>query len=322
MCHRLRTPLLHFLSVIAVFAAAHSAYSEDELSHAALFAPNTEYPYFENVSWPSDPPTDAFSLPAAQFLAEASLLVYVKDETFIADKLNNAGFSQTQFFSEEGTYAFLAIRDDALVVCFRGSETANRADYTTDAKVVQKPFREYGKAHSGFVEALDWVASDIEAAIEALPRSDSSRPVWVTGHSLGAAIATLYGVDQHKRVAAIYPIGSPRVGGIQFAKNTQDLVDVYRVINDNDIVPRIPTPPFYRHIGTPYFITSEGELIVDPPFAKKWESRRKGHADLIERLYNEHWRKGNFKAVPADYVVDHSPRLYAEGLRKAELQTP
>ncbi len=89
---------------------------------------------------------------------------------------------------------------------------------------------------------------------------------------------------------------------------------MYRIVNDNDIIPRVPTPPFYKHIGSTYYLTSSGELLIDPSITQKWESQRKGHATLVKRLYNEHWQKGQFGVVPTDYVVDHSPRLYAEAL--------
>jgi len=290
------------------------ALSANELSHEALFGPNTEYPYFEAIGLPTEVETDdLFNLDLARFLAEASLLAYVEEEAFIAEALKKAGFKETRFFAHEGTFAYLAQNDSAIVLSFRGSETANKADYTTDAKIVQTPFFDYGTAHFGFIEAFEWVRSAIDDAIEEL-LAERERPIWVTGHSLGAALATLYGIHRYEVVSAIYPIGSPRVGGIQFAKNTENLVNIFRIVNDNDIIPRLPAPPFYRHVGSTYFLTSTGELLENPSFTRKWESQRKGHAALIKKLYEDHWQKGDFRAVPTDYVVDHSPRLYVEAL--------
>ncbi len=311
----MKSTTLYFFCVLFCFANITQADSESGLSHQALFGPNTEYPYFESISFPESADPGAFNLQIAHFLAESSLLAYVTEEEFIAETLKKAGFPETRFFAHEGTFAFLAINEDSLVLSFRGSETANKADYTTDAKIVQTQFYEYGTAHFGFIEAFEWVRSDLDDVIQKL-LEDRERSIWVTGHSLGAALATLYGIHQKNRVSAIYPIGSPRVGGIEFAKNTQDLVKVYRIVNDNDIIPRVPTPPFYRHIGSTYYLTSSGELVIDPTLTQKWESQRKGHAALIQTLYKEHWQKGDFSAVPTDYVVDHSPRLYAEALAK------
>ncbi len=298
-----------------LYPVNRQSFAESDFSHQALFGPNTEYPYFESISFPESVDPGTINVEMAHFLAEASLLAYVTEEDFIAKAMEKAGFPETRFFVSEGTFAFLAIREAGLVLSFRGSETANKADYTTDAKIVQTQFYEYGTAHFGFIEAFEWVRSDLDNALQKL-LEERERPVWVTGHSLGAALATLYGIHQKNRVSAIYPIGSPRVGGIEFAKNTQDLVNVYRIVNDNDIIPRLPTPPFYKHIGSTYYLTSSGELVIDPTLTQKWESQRKGHADLIQTLYKEHWQKGDFSAVPTDYVVDHSPRLYVEALAK------
>lgn len=293
----------------------------DQFTHQALFAPNTSYPYFESNSFPKEAKQDVFDLRVAGFLAEASLLVYVKDPKFIETTLDRAGFPESRFFENHGTYAFLAINDHNLILVFRGSETADKTDYTTDAKIIQTPFREFGSAHSGFVEALDWVNEAIEEEINQL-LVEKPRALWISGHSLGGALATLYGIHHSDQTTAVYTIGAPRVGGINLAQEGEERIRLYRLVNDNDIIPRLPTPPFYRHFGTIHFITSEGELIEDPHFTRQWESRANGHAALIEKLYESHWKRWDFKAIPLDYVVDHSPRLYAEALVRALQSEP
>ncbi len=305
------------LAVLLALAVTSPATAENTLSHKALFAPNTTYPYFEKTVLPAEAVDGEFDVKAARFLAEASLLAYVTEPAFIKTRLAKAGFSNAIFFDRNGAFAFLAIREDALLLTFRGTEPADRIDYLTDVKIVQKKFLDYGTAHQGFIEALDWISEDIDAAITTL-LAENPRPAWVTGHSLGGALATLYSIRQHKVVTSVYTMGTPRLGGIKFAKNVEGLVNLYRLINDNDIIPRLPTPPFYAHIGSTYFMSSKGELLKDPPFTKKWDSHTKGHVDLIETLYKKHWLEGHFNAVPTDYIVDHSPRLYAEALAKID----
>jgi len=300
------------IGAIAATSLALGAAAE-EYTHKALFAPNTDYPYFQSNSFPNSPNKDAFDLQVSGFLAEASLLVYVKDPKFIETTLDQAGFSKTLFFENQGTYAYLAISDSDLILVFRGSETADKTDYTTDAKIIQMPYKDFGSAHSGFVEAVGWVSEPIDKEINQL-LEEKPRSLWITGHSLGGALATLYGVHRGDQSTAVYTIGAPRVGGIILAKEGDERIRLYRQVNDNDIIPRLPTPPFYQHFGSIHFITSDGELIEDPPFTRKWESRANGHASLIEELYNRHWKQWDFTAIPLDYVVDHSPRLYAEAL--------
>ncbi len=86
--------------------------------------------------------------------------------------------------------------------------------------------------------------------------------VFITGHSLGGALATLYGAmlfynAEHEitdKLAAIYTFGQPRVGDKEFAKYGEThLKDHYfRVVYCNDIVPRVPFDNEifeYKHIG-------------------------------------------------------------------------
>ncbi|MDE0768606.1 MAG: lipase family protein [Opitutaceae bacterium] len=287
--------------------------AQNELSHEALFAPNKTFPYFENCPLPTGTSEKIFDIETARFLAQASLLSYVKAAKFIKAEFIESGFSDVRFFDNEGTFAFIAVRDDALVLVFRGTESGDQRDYVTDGKIIQNPFLDYGTAHQGFIQALDWIDEDVDAAIEFL-LAEKPRQLWISGHSLGGALATLYALRHPEDVTAVYTMGAPRIGGVRFAENAAKTITLYRLANDNDIIPRLPTPPFYKHIGKTYFITSSLELKIDPPFAQKWESRRAGHANLIETLFKQHWLEGDFQAIPSDYIVDHSPRLYAEAL--------
>ena len=295
-----------------------SVRSEQSLSHEALFAPNKTYRYFDAHPFPAASDSEDFDLSLARFLAEASLLSYVKETEFIETALLRAGFQEVRFFARKNTFAFLAIQANDLVLVFRGSEASDPADFFTNTKTFQKPFLEYGTAHSGFIEALDWVSEDLQAAIEQY----GSHRLWVGGHSLGGALGTLFALRESRKTDAVYTFGAPRIGGIKLARNAEKEIALYRVVYDNDIIPRVPSPPFFQHFGTTFFISSDHELIEDPPFARKWESRRRGHAALIESLFKDHWLEGDFKTIPSDYVVDHSPRLYAEALGAVTLSKP
>jgi hypothetical protein len=75
--------------------------------------------------------------------------------------------------------------------------------------------------------------------------------LFVTGHSLGGALAVLYGVMLYyngeteitDRLAAIYTFGQPRVGDKNFKKYAECKLDEHRykrVVYCNDFVPRVP----------------------------------------------------------------------------------
>ena len=83
------------------------------------------------------------------------------------------------------------------------------------------------------MEALEEVWSDLLPYITQLDRSGCK--LWITGHSLGAALATLC-ASRYGNVQGVYTFGSPRVGNNGFKEKLQ--VKIYRVVNNDDIVAR------------------------------------------------------------------------------------
>lgn len=108
----------------------------------------------------------------------------------------------------------------------------------------------FGKVHSGFWHAL----SAILPACLALPR-----PTAVAGHSLGAAMAILYGAVLARlgSIVPVYAFEPPRIcldGTMaQFLNATR--VPVFATRNGNDVVPKIPfgmsLPATLTRIGKP-----------------------------------------------------------------------
>ena len=83
-----------------------------------------------------------------------------------------------------------------------------------------------------------------------------------TGHSLGAALITLYALDVAGNGSVnplVYTFASPRVGDLQFANAYNSTVATnYRVWNWPDVVPRFPKDPFdnYVHVKGAYEVDS------------------------------------------------------------------
>jgi len=160
----------------------------------------------------------------------------------LLSELDRAGFSFLQgFHSESGTQAFLArlngtsIRQPILILAFRGTQTTEFQDIKTDADVGLQPAPRGGRVHPGFLKAFISVEAEIQAALDQF----GELPLYVTGHSLGGAlaiVATRY--LRYAQWAATYTFGGPRVADDAFFEDFR--TPVYRVVNGADVVARLP----------------------------------------------------------------------------------
>ena len=113
--------------------------------------------------------------------------------------------------------------------------------------------------HQGF---LDVYNSFKDAVMKKLNEGES-KPVLITGHSLGSAVATLNGVDltlggrQNKSIV----FASPKVGNTAFADLLNGRVDLLKWTNTSDVIPTMPysVSPNFKDPGDPYFFTHGGD---------------------------------------------------------------
>ena len=201
----------------------------------------------------------AYSDRTAWLMSKCAALAYERfeddDGAGLKVQLANGGFQLVRPFNADGTQAYLASSAIFAVLAFRGTEK----DFKDIRSDLDARFygTEGGRMHRGFHAAYDPIADDVRAATEDL----GNQPLYVTGHSLGGALATVAAWDlERDTLAACYTFGSPRVGD-------QDLdaalkAPVYRVVNAADIVPRVPFMAMgYRHVGDLRYLTRDGRLI-------------------------------------------------------------
>jgi len=158
----------------------------------------------------------------------------------VASILGEAGFEFLESFDQGGTEAFLARMgksdqfDGVLILAFRGTQPSV-SDVFTDIKADLVAAPGGGRVHRGFLEAFEKVKAPIQLALQ----THAGPPVYITGHSLGGALANLATRYSEKNsLGACYTFGGPRVGDDDFFPGVK--TSVYRVVNAADAVPRLP----------------------------------------------------------------------------------
>lgn len=151
---------------------------------------------------------------------------------------------------------------DSIYMVFRGS--ASYADLYSDANAFLVPLSLVnggGLVHNGFYSIYTKNVRDTNRSLRdeilrALSQLNPSKRLFISGFSLGGAIATLCALDiavntQFKH-PIIYTFASPRVGDSTFAKAFNHAVhQSFRVVNFHDYIPIVP-PQFlgYHHVKT------------------------------------------------------------------------
>lgn len=227
------------------------------------------------------------------------------DRDRIRKVLGGVGFSGCQFFESEGpaegrgTHCLLATdaANDLSVVAFRGTDKDDPTDLCDDIDVRFTGWGKGARVHTGFANALTDVLTDLEPAIKSAP----GRMLY-TGHSLGAALATL--LASLRTPHALYTFGSPLVGDAVFVASMAE-VENYRYVDCCDIVTRVPpTVLGYEHVGEPYYIDREGKITFNPASAMICADRVEAAADYLAKYA---WRIGD---VGVRELADHAPVNY------------
>lgn len=141
-------------------------------------------------------------------------------------------------FDANGSQAILIRTSRFLVLSFRGTEASSWRDIKADANAVLKICESGGKVHSGFDEAFNQIERGIIKELDKFPGT----PLFITGHSLGGALATIAAKRlTHKGGnAACYTFGSPRVADDHWLMTMK--TPIYRVVNAADGVTMVPPP--------------------------------------------------------------------------------
>jgi triacylglycerol lipase len=181
------------------------------------------------------------------------------------------GFSQVTPFvdlktSVQGSFdttGLLGERNDAIVLVFAGTDPGVWQTVATDGQAMLSRNTD---THTGFQNALNAAQDTIQQAVN--KSQQTGKPLWIAGHSLGAALAALaaqFADSLHHAAKAVYLFGMPRTGGSRFQaayNGNANLGPVsYRFVHGLDVVARVPpSVNGYRHIGRVLQCASGGKF--------------------------------------------------------------
>ncbi|WP_256208917.1 lipase family protein [Paenibacillus sp. CF384] len=199
----------------------------------------------------------AMDIRTAIFLAAVCGQTYVQYNNggyfLVPDSYRLVGsFNAASYTGKEEPFGFVIESDRAVVLAFRG--TSSPTDWVMDMIAQQIPFKPVkngGNTHKGFTEVYMSARDQVFRLLDQVPKS---KPLFITGHSLGGALATLASLDiaTNRMPAALitYTYGSPRTGDPAFVRAYNAAVPVtFRVQNEYDVVPHLP-PLVYQSPNT------------------------------------------------------------------------
>jgi hypothetical protein len=196
----------------------------------------------------------------ALYLAKACDLAYYPEAEGVPRFRSELGL-EARLISVDNAQVYVTQDDRSIVVAFRGSEAPTTLDGLKDWLLTNAnnylilptgragtDFAAAGvgaRFHRGFLEALEMVWEPLLAAVDQAQKA-KERPLWITGHSLGGALALLAAWRLQRNFMAVQEVvtfGAPMIGNEAasqaFAREFPG--KIFRYVDLEDVVPHLPT---------------------------------------------------------------------------------
>lgn len=241
----------------------------------------------------------------AKMCADVSNSVYKDDKECYADIASHIMTKASyKFLDEKGAQGCMFKHTaNEWVIAFRGTQPEELGDVLADLKAWRNTSETIGVVHAGFKNEIDKLYDDVLLYCKSKKIKKTDKII-VTGHSLGAAMATLCAsrLSHAGYDIVLYNFGSPRVGNKDWAEQF-DNIPAHRFVNNNDIVTKVPPYGLFTHIGELHYINYYGNIRKST-----WWQRFKDQM------------RGRWRALQKfqffDGAFDHSMGLYADKVNK------
>jgi pimeloyl-ACP methyl ester carboxylesterase len=226
---------------------------------------------------------------------------------------------QVDAFETPAFTGFAASDDKAAYLVFRGTklhlDSGDMFRRTLQAWLANLDFAQVevpgGRVHRGYARELDELGHRLNEM--ARDHALGGKPIYVTGHSAGGALATLAARRLHEAgadVRAAVVFSAPRVGDRSFAATYP--VPLLRIEHRHDLIPHLPLPPSLAAVL--------GRRLIDPLLdAAEWLSplvagARIGGTEYVhtgELLYDD-GAATLYRVPPGHYLRRFGPLLLRE----------
>jgi pimeloyl-ACP methyl ester carboxylesterase len=196
------------------------------------------------LTWDSEAHPNWPMVEILALMSQAAYLPPVKAEP----NFRALGFSRIEPVFKGLISGYVVSFEDVTVVTFRGTD--DKLDWFVNLDEAATPTA-HGEAHQGFYSGYQSIKDQITAVLA------QTRPkhLWITGHSLGGALALVCAYDLLEvgklELDGVITFGQPMVASKQLAAYLDRLLfgRYAHFVNEADIVPRVPPPP-YAHCGS------------------------------------------------------------------------
>jgi predicted lipase len=254
-----------------------------------------------------------FCIDVARWLFEFSAVSYYDDLDIITPQIEDIGFKVKALIDIDNSECLITYNNDTIIVAFTGTEVHEWQDILTDIQFWHSK-AEVGKVHTGFYKAYHKLKFPVYRAILELNK-EKLRKIYWTGHSLGGALAVIFA--SYYKSGVVYTYGQPKVGDWEFSHHADKVLDLYRIVNDIDMIP--PLPPSilgYTHCGT------EVRFHLEPEsWSFKWIARESYFLVakfLLQLLFKYAWISFVISRYVVKGILYHTLAAYRKMLWRAD----